>query len=80
MAMPNGRATIVATVATLRLRRTAVHSSVLRPNQSMLRRSPRDFCWRRSMARGDPACQERPALSTVKPCAWNTGLAFAEVR
>src|SRR4029453_10803858 len=36
MAMPNGRLTSVATTATLRLSRTAVHSSGLRVIQSML--------------------------------------------
>ena len=35
MAMPNGRLTRVATTATLRLSRTAVHSSGPRPIQSI---------------------------------------------
>ena len=68
MAMPNGRLTRVATMATLRLSRTAVHSSGLRLIQSI------GGCPRAAVAP-----QDCPGLSTVKPWASNSGLAFADL-
>ena len=66
MAMPKGRLTRVATMATLRLSRTAVHSSGLRVIQS-IGRMP------------SPVRQDCPGFSTVKPWASNSDSALADL-
>ena len=77
MAMPNGRLTRVATNATFRLSRTAVHSSGLRVIQSMRGfLSPPASTGLAAEAEG---CQDCPGGSTVKPCASNSGFALADL-